>query len=447
MSNNKIFHYMVNTSIKSLLGLPYRGYVKRSWQLDRANYLRLQQKLFEKMYAHAIKNVPYYRGKKELYPVYQGNEPYHEFIKRLPIITKETLRDNNECFVSRKKRRWCTTHTTSGTSGTPITLYGTPFERALSYAITHDWYRKLIVNNKYYKLISLSGFMTPVHEGELYWSAFGGKSTFLNIYGLKEANADRLLDLIQRDKNILFFGYASALAELARVVKGRLDMEKNNYVAVSTSEILTLQHRSVIEANLCRKVYDQYGSQEGCHLILECDEGKMHVHPYVGVVEILNDDNSTCQKGQLGRVIVTGFKSSMPLIRYEIGDMAIALDETCSCGLSWPTIGSIEGRSEDLVLTADGRRIGYLNFHSTKNLKGIAESQLIQNGYYSFTFKIVLMPDFMNDKNAIHLNELLILSQLKTRIGYDIDVAFEYLERIPREGGRNKFKSVIVKFN
>ena len=445
--NKKILKYMLNTSVKSMLGLQYLTNINKAWSIDEKEYYKFQQNLFKKMYSHAICQVPYYMENSKYYPILSDEISCHEFLKTLPIINKRTILENNENFVSLKKRLWCTTHTTSGTTGTPLTLSSTPFERALSYAILDNWYKKLSGRSVSPPLVALSGFMTPGKNEDLYWSAFWGGHLFLNIYGINSANAEKIINLIKTRQNAIFFGYASALAELARTIEGKFDDYKNNFVAVSTSEVLTPYYRELIELHMCRKVYDQYGSQEGSHLALECEAGHMHVHPFLGIVEILNDFNEPCLNGEMGRVVVTGFKKSMPLIRYEIGDSAISLNGPCSCGLSWPIIGALVGRSEDLVITPDGRRIGYLNFHSTKNLKGIVESQLIQIGYTSFVFKLVLPPDLHRNAENTRLNELLITEQIRMRLGYDVNVEYEYLDRIPREGGRNKFKAVVVKFN
>ena len=44
-------------------------------------------------------------------------------------------------------------------------------------------------------------------------------------------------------------------------------------------------------------------------------------------------------------------------------------------------IGPIEGRSEELAVTRDGRRIGYLCFHATEDLSSLQECQLVQTSY------------------------------------------------------------------
>ena len=148
--------------------------------------------------------------------------------------------------------------------------------------------------------------------------------------------------------------------------------------------------------------------------------------------------------GQIGQVLVTGLiRRTMPLFRYRLGDTiastGFAVD--CPCGLPWPTIGAVSGRSEDLVVTRDGRRVGYLCFHSTKNLRGISESQLVQVDFERFVFNMVLS-DPAADRAAL---EAKILEQLRTRLQTAVSVEFRYLPEIPR-GSRGKFKSVVVDF-
>lgn len=113
------------------------------------------------MYNRTIRDVPYYRDRDE-YPLYNGNVPCYEFVRHLPILQKNTLRDNNQLFVSFARRRWCTSHTTSGTTGTPLTLFATPIERGLRDAVTRNWYKKITGCNGKRPSIILSGFMTPV---------------------------------------------------------------------------------------------------------------------------------------------------------------------------------------------------------------------------------------------------------------------------------------------
>jgi phenylacetate-CoA ligase len=61
----------------------------------------------------------------------------------------------------------------------------------------------------------------------------------------------------------------------------------------------------------------------------------------------------------MGRVLVTDLLNrSMPLIRYEIGDLAsLDTDMRCPCGRSLPLIGNIQGRTSDFLRLPSGRMI------------------------------------------------------------------------------------------
>jgi phenylacetate-CoA ligase len=71
-------------------------------------------------------------------------------------------------------------------------------------------------------------------------------------------------------------------------------------------------------------------------------------------VEIVDDDNRAVAPGQEGRVLVTSMHShAMPIIRYDIGDRAIA-GARCDCGISLPVITQILGRQRSLIELPDG---------------------------------------------------------------------------------------------
>ena len=49
---------------------------------------------------------------------------------------------------------------------------------------------------------------------------------------------------------------------------------------------------------------------------------------------------------------------SMPLIRYEIGDVgAFATEQNCPCGRGLPLLAEVRGRTTDFLILADGRKI------------------------------------------------------------------------------------------
>ena len=335
-------------------------------------------------------------------------------------------------------------HTTSGTSGTPLRIAATISERAFAHANLEEWFLR-ITGNRWPKTLNLSGFMVPSsNSGEVAWPDKLSGDTYLSIYSMKNENLKPIRAEIERSKPRMIYGYASAVAELAALLAAEPPHGMVNRVAITTSEILNPDWRELIEQSLARRVYDLYGSQEGQHLVVECEAGAMHVNPLIGIVEIVDTAGEPCRPGEAGRVIVTGLATaSMPLFRYELGDIAVASPLTigCPCGSQWATIGSIQGRTEDLVVTPDGRRIGYLCFHATKNKPQIKEAQLVQRGYDQFVFRLVCRT---NDKETGEL-ETSLAREIVRRLQYAANIDFEYLQEIPK-GPNGKFRAVKVEF-
>jgi phenylacetate-CoA ligase len=78
---------------------------------------------------------------------------------------------------------------------------------------------------------------------------------------------------------------------------------------------------------------DNYSCTELATLALTCPEhDHLHIQAERVLLEILDDQNRPCAPGEVGRVVVTGLVNfATPLIRYEIGDRAVA-GSPCPCG-------------------------------------------------------------------------------------------------------------------
>jgi len=97
-------------------------------------------------------------------------------------------------------------------------------------------------------------------------------------------------------------------------------------------------------------------------------------------------------------------------------------------------IEKLEGRTDDILYTKDGRRVGRLD-PVFKGELGIREAQIVQRSLDKITIRYVPAADFQ----IAALSEL--SSRLKQRIG-EISVHFEELSEIPRTS-RGKFRAVL----
>lgn len=106
------------------------------------------------------------------------------------------------------------------------------------------------------------------------------------------------------------------------------------------------------------EIADAYTCQEAGYLALQCPESELyHLMAEGAVVEVLRPDGSPCGPGETGKVVITDLHNfATPVVRYAPGDLA-EVGEPCPCGRGLPTLRRIVGRSRNLILMPDGRRL------------------------------------------------------------------------------------------
>lgn len=432
--------------IKLAAGLPKLGLIRQAPSMDADAVRDYQTRRFRELYARARAEVPYYRDRPRDYPEMPAGIPAEEFLRRLPILDKSTVRAETDAFYSTRKSLTRSYHCTSGTTGSAVKLAADAFERGFHNQILRSLYRGIAGGGRL-RTMNLTGFVNPSETDDIYWTSPLTGTTYVSIFALKEANRDILANLIRKHRPNLLYGYASAVFALARLLGDEFAQSRDERVAVVTSEVLLPGWRETMEASLFRRVFNQYSSLEGAHLAFECECGAMHVHPLVGIVELLGSRGEPVAAGEVGEVVSTGLiREQMPLIRYALGDAAAStggLPAHCPCGLSWTTIGEVAGRSDDLIQMRDGRRLGYVMRivrTVSKEIPGIEESQLVQTGYESFRFHLVLRPEALSRRRDI---ERRLKDELEKILRIGVRLEYRYMDAIPRVG-RNKYKFIVV---
>ena len=116
----------------------YKNYLskllKTQW-MSKNEFQDYQSIRFRNLIDDVYQNVPYY---KELFDHYGYKPTYFEDlsdIKKLPILEKETIRQNSQRFLSKKiNPRYTTSFTTSGTTGKSLKIYVDIESRRRQYA-------------------------------------------------------------------------------------------------------------------------------------------------------------------------------------------------------------------------------------------------------------------------------------------------------------------------
>jgi len=205
----------------------------------------------------------------------------------------------------------------------------------------------------------------------------------------------------------------------------------------STAEVLSSVDRQLIEQYLRGPVYDYYGSRDAGAIAGECRaRNGLHVFCDLTHVEVLREDGSPCAAGETGEVVVTNLhEHAMPLIRYRTGDLAVFADRECACGRKLPVIETLLGRSDDVVVTPDGRRVGRLD-PIFKAVSSFYESRIVQDAADH------VRVEYVADTEVPPAERATLLTELRNRLGPSMRIDVVRVTAIPRTR-RGKLRMVV----
>jgi phenylacetate-CoA ligase len=112
-------------------------------------------------------------------------------------------------------------------------------------------------------------------------------------------------------------------------------------------------------------------------------------------------------------------------------------DKKCPCGRNFPVIEQIIGRTDDILITRDGRQIGRLD-PVFKGLKSIKEAQIVQEDHDNIILRIIPGKDYQDNDGQI------VVSELKKRLGSNVVIKVR-IETLIERTSAGKFRSVISK--
>lgn len=430
----------------------FRGYILKSNRtLNREKYLveirdrdtwnkkqikDFQQELIKEMLAYCIKYVPYYR---DYFNEQSKNRNWDPLVlSNWPILEKDVIRKNPDRFLSEEyKKADLVNISTSGTSGKPMSFYFS--KNALSYWYSIYEYRIKIWNgvndndvwaNMGGQLVCEIGRSKPP-----YWVYnYAMNQLYMSSYHLRPENIKDYVDAITKHNVQYILGYVSSIFTLANeAVKQNIVLPKLKVVITNAEPLLDSQREIISNAFGC-SVVQTYSSCEYSFSGNENLKGDMFIWPEVGKMEVLSENGAIVDYG-IGELLATGLvNKAMPLIRYRVGD-TIEILKADKDYLPFDRIGQIVGRTDDLVTTSTGEKVGRLDPVFKFDLR-IKEAQIVQEDYEIFTVKVV--PDF----DFSEMDSLTISKRLKERVGNNCEVKIVIVNEIPRSKN-GKFKAVI----
>jgi phenylacetate-CoA ligase len=213
---------------------------------------------------------------------------------------------------------------------------------------------------------------------------------------------------------------------------------------ILAGEAVSKELRRLTADILGAKLTETYSAAEIGGIALECPQSQLlHVQSERVLLEVIREDGSPCEPGETGRVILTQLQNfAMPLLRYEIGDLATVATAPCVCGRTLPTLSDIPGRARDLMVLPSGhRRPPYYGHKAIALIHAIVQHQVVQIAADRVEIRLVLR------QALTPLEESQIISAAEQAIGNGVKVLLREVKAIERgQGGKYaEFYSLVDK--
>ena len=407
---------------------------------------------------HAAENVPLYR---ELYEQ-RGLKPDAlrtiNDLQQLPIFTKSDYRKSEPealCAVNvpaslRIQRA------TSGSTGEPFQFSLDRRALPIIFAshLFYDSWHGLQPFNRYVRIIAPPAPPAPLPSNAsaavkvrrqlttkfqtLYESWTQEK---ISLWEINSEGAENIWRRIEAFHPKFVMGYTSSLAAIADELLRR-DLKLSHAVegVITIAETLTPDRKRLIEKYFNAPIINRYGLREfGSWSAQSCRESpdRFHINTELVVCEILRPDGTPCADGETGRVVLTDLHNfARPFIRYDTGDLAVAINESCSCGRGFPMLGRIEGRSLDCLRTPSGDEIspailGHFLFVYHDHLEAVRHYQLVQEADTRVNLLVVPGEGWDEERRER------LRSDLKQLLGDQMDVDVQVVSEIrPEKSGK-----------
>jgi len=394
-------------------------------RLSRDELARLESKKLSALLLHARESVPHYRQLFARHDPFASGAVDYDRFRQLPILTKADIRNNiNNLLSERLDGNRLDPNSTSGSTGEPLSFFTDL--RSKSYrkaAVARN--RKWIGIENGNPVARLWGSDLDARKakslrGKVH--SFITREIFLSAYDLDNSRLIAYSRAIHRHKPKLLIGYPSALAAFGEFCSERSIEFPSITAVVCSAEALHPFQRESIESGFSAPVYNRYGCREVGDIAQEVPGMQgLVVNSDRIYAEILDESGEACGPETMGNIVITDLDNyGMPLIRYQTGDRGSWAVPGSEATLPYPVLGTVEGRSVDVVMAPSGNRIG--GFFWTTLLRtrpGIKAFRVVQDSIGSISIQFIRMP------GGPEIDIPYFEAKIRDKCGPEMEVEFE----------------------
>jgi len=275
-------------------------------------------------------------------------------LNRIPFTAKDDLRDGFPYgFLSIPKEEVVRLHASSGTTGTPTTIYFNKDDiKNWAGFMARCIYSTGCTKNDVFQNMITYGLFTGglgFHQG--------GEEVGMLVIPAGAGNTARQFKMMQDYGTTVLHATPSFLLHLetkmkeAGVTRESLSITR----AFAGAEPYSEDTRKRIEALLKVDVYNSYGLSEmngpGVAFECQCKDG-LHIWEDGYIAEIVNPDTlEPVKDGEIGELVLTILcREATPILRYRTRDLTAFYTEPCACGRTHRRLKRITGRSDDMLI-------------------------------------------------------------------------------------------------
>jgi phenylacetate-CoA ligase len=418
--------------------------LQQNERLSAEEHVQLQSQQLAALIAHHARHTPSFAARLRRARLTAADVNSVAKLSQLPLLTRREIQDLGASFYSSRipaDHEPTSTTMTSGSTGEPVKVRKSSVCQLYWGANTtrdHRWNGRDVTG----RLLSIRPTI-PERKEVPNWgfpmAALGRTGPGLGLPTAMDLSEHlRCIDEFQPTTLLVFPNVLGGLVgEWER--RGSTPSSLRHLKAVG--ETVREELRERVQRVCGLRIEDSYSSQECGIIAIQCPEGGLYHEMSESVlVEVIDPAGRACGPGETGRLVVSDLRNfASPLIRYEIGDVAVR-GGTCRCGLHMPTLQKVLGRDRNLLARPDGsRRYPIVGFHDFFKVAEVLQFRFIQHTLQEIEL-------IVHTRSALEPAQLSALAKIvQTALDYPFEVRVTHSPvPLPRSSG-GKFEDFICK--
>ncbi len=404
-----------------------------------AKILELQQQRLERLLLHAWNNTDYYHDVLESCGAVRGGAVNLDRFEDIPFLTKDIIRTQGKRLWAQKMPdgRRVEVITSGGTTGVPIRFPQDNVHWALNMGTRIYQFGVLG------KRLGDSEIKIWGNEGDLNKGTHGILKRVENyIYNrryqgawyLSEERIKEIIEEINVWRPKLLWCFRDGIDAVAKYINSHgIAMHRPAAIVLGGSTVYPFVVKTIEQA-FRSPVLSAYGSREVGGVACEClARNGHHISSNLAVIETINADGQTVMEQEAELTITALANYAFPFIRYRLGDRGLLTKRQCTCGRTFPLLGSVSGRLVEAFVNSRGEQIDPLyfimSFRMSWDAGTLRQYQVVQELDGSLTINLV--PETGFNKTTVGLDYDDITRKIRSVMGENCVVRFDIVSEIP----------------